>query len=188
MLMLCMMLFGVYLLMLLQVLGSLEWLLADIAYVGFKRCVYYSTDTDRVSTAVVRSTSRKIQRQWRQSDEYMRTSKVARDMVALGTRCTAVLPLAGQTKIVGAFAANVVVAEVVVEGLGVDEGLGTIEPLAKVDYRGLDAAGAAGRGRGGVVRVRGRHSVEAAFKLIEGKQFPSKHFLVLNATSAKQIM
>lgn len=41
------------------------------------------------------------------------------DVVALGARRAAVLPLAGQTEVVGGLPANVVIAEMEIEKLGV---------------------------------------------------------------------
>jgi hypothetical protein len=56
-------------------------------------------------------------------------SKVTGDMVPLGTRCPAVLPPASETKVVGALATDMVVTEMVVEGLWIYEGLGAVLPV-----------------------------------------------------------
>ena len=56
-------------------------------------------------------------------------------MVALGAGGGAVLPLAGEAEVVRRLAADVVVAEVVVEQLGVGERGGAAEPFAEV-FRG----------------------------------------------------
>lgn len=74
-------------------------------------------------------------------------SEMTGDMVTLCTGCTAVLPLAGETEIVGALSADVVVAEMVVEGLGVDKGLSTILPETFVG-RGRGWGGTSGGGGG----------------------------------------
>ena len=83
-----MMSFGMNLLVLLEVLGALEALLADLAYVGLEGSM---------------------------------NAKMRGDMVALCTGGTAVLPLAGQTEIVGGLAADMVIAQVIVEVLWVGE-------------------------------------------------------------------
>ena len=57
---------------------------------------------------------------------------MACDVVALGAGGAAVLPPAGETEVVGGLSADVVVAEVVVEVLGVGEGVGAPEPFADV--------------------------------------------------------
>ena len=49
-------------------------------------------------------------------------------MVALCACCAAVLPLAGEAEVVCALPADVVVAEVVVEGLWVGEALRAVDP------------------------------------------------------------
>ena len=53
-------------------------------------------------------------------------------MVALSAAGVAILPFAGETEVAGALAADVVVAEVVVERLWVGEGLVAVDPLAPV--------------------------------------------------------
>jgi hypothetical protein len=55
------------------------------------------------------------------------------NMVALCTSSDAVLPFASETEIVGAFPANVVIAEVIVKNFGVGERFGAFEPLALVE-------------------------------------------------------
>ena len=50
-------------------------------------------------------------------------SEVGSDMVALGAGGAAVFPGAGETEVVGALATDVVVAEMVVEGFWIWEGL-----------------------------------------------------------------
>ena len=64
-----------------------------------------------------------------------RTSEMTGDVVALRTGCAAVFPLASQAEVSGALAANVVVAEVVVEGLWVWEDLVAVDPLAAMASR-----------------------------------------------------
>lgn len=78
------------------------------------------------------------------------TSEMAGDMITLGTGCAAVLPLAGEAEVVGALAANMVIAEMVVEGLWVDKGLSTVVPETFVGRRrggGGTSGGGGGRGR-----------------------------------------
>ena len=73
-------------------------------------------------------------------------------MVALSTGSTAVLPLAGEAEVVGGFAANVVVAEVVVESLCVVKRSSALFPSA---WERLGARGLPRRCPGwAVVRVR----------------------------------
>jgi hypothetical protein len=86
------------------------------------------------------------------------TSEMAGDMVTLGTCCAAVLPLAGEAEVVGALAANMVIAEMVVEGLWVEKGLSTVVPEAFVG-RGR-GRGVASRGGGGGGRKSSRGHVE----------------------------
>lgn len=50
------------------------------------------------------------------------------DVVTLGTGSATVLPFASETEIVGTLAANMIIAEMVVEGLGVGEILPAIDP------------------------------------------------------------
>lgn len=99
---------GMYLLVLLEILGALEALLADLADMGLERGV---------------------------------DAEMGGDVVALCAGCAAVPPPAGQTEVVCRLAADVVVAEVVVEMLGVDEGLGARVPETLV------RRGGGGRGR-----------------------------------------
>lgn len=58
-------------------------------------------------------------------------SEMASDVIALCTRRVAVFPLASETKVVGALSADVLVAEMVVEQLGIVECGGAVEPLAR---------------------------------------------------------
>lgn len=55
---------------------------------------------------------------------------MACNVVALCAGCRAVLPLAGEAEVVGALSANVVVAEVVIEGICIRESLCAGVPLA----------------------------------------------------------
>lgn len=55
------------------------------------------------------------QRQKRRNQWRIQTSKVRSDMVSLGAGGAAILPFARETEIVGAFPADVVVAEMVVK-------------------------------------------------------------------------
>ena len=57
-------------------------------------------------------------------------SKMAGDVVTLSAGCAAVLPFAGEAEVVGALAADVVVAEMHVECLWVRGKLGAPLPLA----------------------------------------------------------
>jgi hypothetical protein len=66
------------------------------------------------------------------------TAKVAGDVISFGTGGATILPPAGETQIVGAFPADVDVAEVVVQGLRVREGLGALQPETDVLGRGGD--------------------------------------------------
>ena len=56
------------------------------------------------------------------------------NVIALSTGGPAVLPLAGQTEVAGALPANVVIAEMVVEGLWVGEDLFAVDPLAEMAW------------------------------------------------------
>ena len=49
-------------------------------------------------------------------------------MISLRASCTAILPLASETKVVGALSANMVVAEVTVEDFGVGVGFTAVDP------------------------------------------------------------
>ena len=60
------------------------------------------------------------------------TAKMACDVISFCTGCATVLPLAGETEIVCALPTDVETAEVVVEGLWVWEGLGTVLPETEV--------------------------------------------------------
>ena len=57
-------------------------------------------------------------------------------MVSFSTSSATVLPLAGETEIVGALSANVVVAEMVIEGLWVCKGERAVKPLTAVEGLG----------------------------------------------------
>jgi hypothetical protein len=59
-------------------------------------------------------------------------SEMASDVVSLSTAGATVLPFAGETEIVGALASNMVVAKVVVEGLGVAKRLRAVLPETPV--------------------------------------------------------
>lgn len=69
-------------------------------------------------------------------------------MVALGTADIAALPLASEAEIVGGLAADVVVAEMLVDDLGVVENFATIVPSAGDGLSGWFEVGTIGRGRG----------------------------------------
>jgi hypothetical protein len=56
------------------------------------------------------------------------TSEVAGDVISLRASCTTILPLASETKVVGALSADVVVAEVVVEDFSVGVGFAAVDP------------------------------------------------------------
>lgn len=73
----------------------------------------------------------------------VRTSEVTRDMVALSTCCSAILPLACQAQVARGFPAYVVIAKMVVKGLGIRKDLVTGDPLAWVTRGGV-----VGRGTG----------------------------------------
>jgi hypothetical protein len=83
-------------------------------------------------------------------------------VVALCAGGATVLPLAGETEVVCALAADVVVAKMVVEGLRVREILGTLDPQTLVSSRvcGRGQLGVVARGKGGIFRgggTGGRH-------------------------------
>ena len=98
---------GMNLLVLLEILWAFEGLAADFADVGLEGCVHYVQGQG----ADKRANGRR------------RTSEMARNVIALGAGGVAVLPLAGQTEIVGGLAADMVIAQVIVEVLWVCEGL-----------------------------------------------------------------
>ena len=56
------------------------------------------------------------------------TSEVAGDVITLRASCTTILPLASETKVVGALPADMVVAEMVVEVFGVGIGFTAVDP------------------------------------------------------------
>jgi len=56
------------------------------------------------------------------------TSEVTGDVISLRTSCTAILPFASETKVVGALSADVVIAQVVVEKFGVGVGFTAVGP------------------------------------------------------------
>jgi hypothetical protein len=95
-------------------------------------------------------------RLWRGEIRQGGTSEMAGDVVSLCASCAAVLPLAGEAEIVGALATDVVVAEMVVEGLWVIEGQLTVQPETAVGgLRGIwrrRGTGGGRRGRGGQSR------------------------------------
>lgn len=63
-----------------------------------------------------------------ESGERKVTSEVAGNVISLRASCTTILPLASETKVIGAFSADMVVAEVVVESFGVGVGLAAVDP------------------------------------------------------------
>jgi hypothetical protein len=74
------------------------------------------------------------------------------DMITLCTGSDAVFPFASETEVIGALSAYVIVAEMVVESLGVGEIFGAVEPLTIVRRRRVE------RERVVVGRARGRRS------------------------------
>jgi hypothetical protein len=64
-----------------------------------------------------------------------RTPEVTGDMVSFGAGCSAIFPFTGQAQVVGALPTDVVVAEMVVQGLWVWEGLGAVEPETLLGVR-----------------------------------------------------
>lgn len=62
-----------------------------------------------------------------------KTSKMAGDVIALGTGRCAVSPFASEAEVISALPAYVIVAEMVVEGLGVGKRPCTVEPLTVVE-------------------------------------------------------
>ena len=56
---------------------------------------------------------------------------MAGDMISLCARRATVLPLAGETEVVGTLATNMVVTEMVVKSLWVDKGFVAINPLTE---------------------------------------------------------
>lgn len=61
---------------------------------------------------------------------------MAGDVVALGTGCAAILPLAGETEVVGALAADMVIAKMDVEQFGVGADGGALLPQAFLAFWG----------------------------------------------------
>ena len=84
---------------------------------------------------------------------------MAGDMVTLCAGCATILPPAGEAEIVGALAANVVIAEMVVEGLWVEKGVCAVIPETSV-CRGRRGGGTSGGGRGRGRESRRSHVVE----------------------------
>lgn len=113
MLVLDVMLFSMDLFMLFEILRTLEGLLANLANVWLQGCVNY----EAASAA---------------ADEFKRqarfTSKMTGNVVALCTSSIAVDPFASQTEVIGRLSTNVVVAEMVIESLGVSVGESTVLP------------------------------------------------------------
>jgi hypothetical protein len=64
-------------------------------------------------------------------------TKVTGYVITLGTGGPAILPLASETEIVGAFAANVIVAQMSVEGLRIGIVELAVDPLALVGELGV---------------------------------------------------
>jgi hypothetical protein len=98
------------------------------------------------------------------------TSEMAGDMITLGTGCAAVLPLAGEAEVVGALAANMVIAEMVVEGLWVEKGLSAVAPETFVGRRrgrGRTSGGGGGRGRKSS-HVEGQEEVLGVHDVLKG--------------------
>jgi hypothetical protein len=58
---------------------------------------------------------------------------MAGDMITLCAGRGAVFPLASETEVIGALPADVVVARMIVKGLGVGESLCAFDPLAVVE-------------------------------------------------------
>jgi hypothetical protein len=58
---------------------------------------------------------------------------MAGNVISFRTAGSAVLPFAGETEIVGTLATNVVIAEMIVEGLWVAKGLSTVFPKTFMD-------------------------------------------------------
>ena len=61
------------------------------------------------------------------------------DVISLGASCAAILPFTSETKIIGAFATDVVVAEVVIEDFGLEVRLAAVDP--KTGQGGLVGGG-----------------------------------------------
>lgn len=66
-----------------------------------------------------------------------RTSEMRGDVIALSAGSTTVLPFAGEAQIAGALAADVIIAQVVVERFGVGEDLVAVDPLAAMAGRSV---------------------------------------------------
>lgn len=75
------------------------------------------------------------QQQRQQCRRSARTPEMACNVIALGAGRAAVSPLAGQTEVVGALATDVVVAEVIIEGLWVRGDPRAALPLTSVAVR-----------------------------------------------------
>ena len=129
MLVLGMVLLGVDLFVLFEVLGTLEGLLANLRGVSGAR---WRADDKYLADMGLEGGVH-----WRGGQEGRGsggrcTSEMGGDVVALGAGGAAVLPLAGEAEVVGGLAADVVVAEVVVEELWVGEGGVAAEPFTEV--------------------------------------------------------
>lgn len=133
------MLLGMDLFVLLEVLGALERFLAYLAGVRLERCVDWGA----------RELVIKEQRGHRIKSG---TSEMGGDVIPLGAGSATVLPMAGEAEVVRGSAANVVVAEVVVETLRVVKRPSALSPPA---WERLEAGarGLAGRWPRVIVRL-----------------------------------
>ena len=59
------------------------------------------------------------------------------NMVPLCTGCPAILPIASQTQVVGALAADMIVAQVAIESFGVGESFLAVDPFTFVGVRNV---------------------------------------------------
>lgn len=99
------------------------------------------------------------------------TSEMASYMITLGAGSATVFPLAGKTEIIGTFAADMVVAKMVIELFWVDKRLGALLPLATVRRCVVVGRwGRRGRGWGGRELLR-RHKVMMVKR--KGESHPS---------------
>ena len=103
--------FGVDLLVFLQILRTFERLLAYLTNVRFER---------RVDCSSEHKLAKERQKLIPGKKETDVTSEVAGDVISLRASRTAIPPLAGKTKIIGALSTDVVITEMVVEDFGIE--------------------------------------------------------------------
>jgi hypothetical protein len=115
-----MMLFGVDLFMFLQILRTLERLLAYLANMWFEW---------RMDCQAREGYQRCIRRRTHK----VVTSEMTGDVISFCASRTTIFPSASEAKVVGTLATDVVVAEVVIEDFGIWVGLSAVDPKADQD-------------------------------------------------------